>query len=122
MKRSTCVQLILLGSAAGLAGCDDQPQALAQHRYESRDECLRDWGDEKECQPAPHGPGGYFGPRYYWDTSVNRPMAVHDDGSIREITSGRVSSTGHASGEAHSAGSISRGGFGGGGHGAGGGG
>ena len=53
MKRSTYVQLILLGSAMGLYACDEISEDLKQQRYASLDECRRDWGDPADCRQAP---------------------------------------------------------------------
>jgi hypothetical protein len=125
MKRSTQVQLVLLGSAIGLYGCEQTPQTVRQHQYASLEDCKRDWGDPRECSQGGYGGSGgggyYLGPRYYWDSNNNRPRSIQSDGSEHEITTGRVATTGISGGEAHVVGSVSRGGFGGFGHGFGGG-
>jgi hypothetical protein len=115
MKRSTCVQLVLLGSAVGLYGCDGAPQQLQRQRYASLDECRHDWGDPADCTQGSAGTGSgyYFGPRYYWDPSFGRPVVVAPDGSTRSIVNSRISSAGSRfGGVTESAGSFARGGFG----------
>ena len=112
MKRSARVQLVMLGSAVGVAGCDTR-EPIQQQTYASQQQCRRDWGDPPDCkQNADHG-GVYFGPRYYWDRDRNRPVVVEGDGSERVALNSRVSSAGSFEGSTHAAGSISRGGFGG---------
>jgi hypothetical protein len=115
MKRSTCVQLILLGSALGLYACDEVRQDLKQQRYTSLDECRHDWGDPADCREsfAVGGqPVSYFGPRYYWDPNLARPVAVNSDGTTRAITNAHITSAGSESGVTSRVGSFARGGFG----------
>ncbi len=110
MRRSAHVQLVLLGTAASLTGCDT-PISLQQQSYASQQECRRDWGDSSDCNSS-HG-GAYYGPRYYWDPERNRPVVVEGDGLERVAVNSRVSAAGSLEGATHAAGSISRGGFGG---------
>jgi hypothetical protein len=115
MKRSTGVQLILLGSAMGLHGCDGTAHPLQQQRYTSFEQCRRDWGDPADCKQSQSGgmAAYYFGPRYYWDAGSGRPVAVEPDGSTRGISSSRITGGGSQSGGVtEHVGSISRGGFG----------
>lgn len=124
MKRSTYVQLILLGSALGLYACDEAREDLKQQRYASLDECRRDWGNPADCRQSPVVPGQpfyYYGPRYYWDPNLARPIAVNPDGTTRAITDARITSAGSESGVTTHIGTFSRGGFGSSGHGFGGG-
>jgi hypothetical protein len=116
MKRSTGVQLILLGSAVGLYACDDVSRPLQQQRYTSFEQCRRDWGDPTDCRQSSGGLGQpfyYFGPRYYWDSNLARPIAVESDGSTRGISNAHITSAGSVEGGITTrAGSFSRGGFG----------
>jgi hypothetical protein len=114
MKRSTGVQLVLLGSAMGLHGCDGVPHQLQQQRYTSFEQCRRDWGDPADCKQSQAGGGAYFfGPRYYWDTNSGRPVAVEPDGTTRGISNSHITGGGSQSGGVtEHAGSVSRGGFG----------
>jgi hypothetical protein len=115
MKRSTAVQLVLLGSAMGLQGCDGAALPLQQQRYTSLEQCRHDWGDPADCKAAQANGSGayYFGPRYYWDGSSGRPVAVDPDGTTRGINNSRITSSGSVSGAVtEHAGSFSRGGFG----------
>jgi hypothetical protein len=120
MKRSTGVHLVLLGSAAGLYGCDDVSHALQQQKYTSLEQCRHDWGDPADCRPYPANGGSagyYFGPRYYWDPNLSRPVAVNPDGTTRGISNAHITGAGSEVGVTTHAGSFSRGGFGSSGHG-----
>ena len=115
MKRSTYVQLVLLGSAMGLYACDEVRQDLKQQRYASLDECLHDWGTPAECRQsfASAGqPAYYYGPRYYWDPNLSRPVAVDADGTTRSVNAAHITSAGSESGVTTHVGTFSRGGFG----------
>lgn len=64
-KSSTCVTLVLIGTAA-LAGCSDSSTSGRRTQYATKEECLADWGDPAECerQEATNGNGTrthYFG-------------------------------------------------------------
>jgi len=93
-KSSACVSLVLIGAAA-LAGCGDSPSTSRRSNYASKEECLADWGDPRECeqQEARRSDGGRSG--FYWGPS---------SGSRSGSSSRSSSSSG-----SHS---ISRGGFG----------
>lgn len=93
-KSSACVTLVLIGAAA-LSGCGDSPTANRRSQYASREECLADWGDPKECeqQVARTGSGSHF----YWGPSGGY---------------GGYGSRGSGSGSSAAGHSISRGGFG----------
>ena len=115
MKRSTYVQLILLGSAMGLYACDEVRHDVAQQKYSSLDDCRRDWGDPADCRQsfaAAGQPGYYYGPRYYWDPNLARPIAVNPDGTTRGINNAHITGAGSESGVTTHVGSFSRGGFG----------
>jgi uncharacterized protein YgiB involved in biofilm formation len=120
MKQSTSVGLVLLGSAVGLYYYDGGAQKLQQQRYASLEQCVHDWGDPANCSHSAGTvpqPGYYFGPRYYWDASSGRPIAVAGDGSTRSIGNARITSAGSLEGGITTrAGSFSRGGFGSSGH------
>ena len=69
-RRSAHITLVLLGAAA-LAGCGDD--ADRRDLYASKQDCVKDWGDESKCEQAPpgttsshpHSGNGYFwGPAY----------------------------------------------------------
>jgi len=120
LKRSEYVSLAVLGSIVAGAGLFDREKTdLLQQSYSSREDCLQDWNDETRCTPAPgtasgvHG-GRIFGPRYYWDWRLDRPVIVSADGRTTTVANrAHVNGAGSAFGETVHAGSISRGGFGG---------
>jgi hypothetical protein len=114
MKKSTSVHLVLLGSAVGLYGCDGVSQALQQQKYTSLEQCRHDWGDPADCRQSPASGGlpFYFGPRYYWDPNLGRPIGVNPDGTTRGISDAHITSAGSEVGVTSHAGSFSRGGFG----------
>lgn len=131
MKRSRNIGLLVLGTAALLAGCSgDGSNDIQQQSYASKADCERDWKDSKQpqqqqslCSPSGHG-SGYFGPRYFWNRSSGSPVAVLPDGSHRSMSDSAFARSpaalahmsSHSSGSSHSVGSVSRGGFGSGGH------
>jgi uncharacterized protein YgiB involved in biofilm formation len=109
-KSSARVTLVLVGAAA-LAACSHDDETLRRDLYASKNDCVRDWGDEQKCEAKPaesggsagHGGGFYwFGPSYrsgqFGSSSVSRTPGTVD--------AARAGS--HAVGTAH----VSRGGFG----------
>jgi hypothetical protein len=56
--------------------------------------------------------GYYFGPRYYWDPNLGRPMAINADGTTRTINDAHITRTGSLTGITSRVGSVARGGFG----------
>jgi hypothetical protein len=120
MKRSARVRLVLLGSAVGLHGCGTQLESYRQ-RYDSLEECRRDWGDPDDCHEVGAGESGgggsggnyYYGPRYYWDPHTGRPTELRPDGSTRALGDARASGdAAHFGGVRMGAGFVTRGGFG----------
>jgi uncharacterized protein YgiB involved in biofilm formation len=103
-KSSTCVTLVLIGAAA-VSGCSDPPATSRKAAYASKQECLADWGDEKECdeQVAPRTGSSSSGSHIYWGPSGRSPS--RNFGSSGSSSSSRSSS----SSSSHS---TSRGGFG----------
>ena len=119
MKRSGYVSLAVLGSIVAGAGLLDRERTdILQQSYASREDCLDDWKDEAQCTAA-HGTGSgahagrVFGPRYYWDSRLGRPVIVSADGATATVANrSRVNSAGSAFGETLHTGVITRGGFG----------
>ena len=63
-RRSLQVSLVLMGALAVLSYGEDR-----RYLYSSRQDCLNDWGDDKDCKEAPTGSGSsgtrhWYGPRY----------------------------------------------------------
>lgn len=121
MKRSVKVPLLVLGSIVALQGCSPRAEyELKQQKYASKEECLQDWNDEESCSQDifvdDHNnihTGGYYGPRYYWDRDLNRPVEMRYDGTTRTLDNARISPIiGSSVGTNISKGTVSRGGFG----------
>jgi uncharacterized protein YgiB involved in biofilm formation len=113
-KSSSRITLVLLGAAA-LAGCGQEGDALRRDVYATKDDCLKDWGDELKCeqQTAPvrssgsHG-GFWLGPMYrsgqFGSSGYGRPHGSADSArpGSRAVASSHVSRGGFgASGAAH---------------------
>jgi hypothetical protein len=118
LKKSKYVPLLVIGSMIVLTGCEpERNNELKQQTYNSLDDCKKDW-DENNCSSTPyggsHGSVGsyYYGPRYYWDRSIGKPVSVASDGTKTEISNSRVTSEYSASGRTAAVGSIKTGGFG----------
>ena len=70
-KSSARVSLVLL-SAATIAGCGESGPPVADRRdvYASKEDCLADWRDAKECEDGPAQDSGarrrgyWYGPSY----------------------------------------------------------
>jgi|GEM_PF-632212 len=63
-RRSLQVSLVLMGALSVLSYGESR-----HYLYNSRQDCLNDWGDGKDCQEAPTGSSSYgtrhyYGPRY----------------------------------------------------------
>lgn len=63
-RRSLKVSLVLMGALALVSQGESR-----QYLYSSRQDCLSDWGDERDCQQPPRGSAHYgthwwYGPRY----------------------------------------------------------
>jgi hypothetical protein len=100
--------LVLLGAAA-LTACGQEDDTLRRDLYSSKEDCVRDWGDELKCEKPPatgYVSGSHFG---YWYGPSYRSGQY---GSSREDQpSGTVSQArpgSHSIGTGH----VSRGGFG----------
>lgn len=114
MKRSLSVPLIVLGTLS-LSSCG-QREPLMQQVYSSKEECEQDWTDGESCNTAAETNYEHhrlwYGPRYYWDRGLGRPVALRPDGSTRIVNNTRISQSGSTHGYTQSSGSIKRGGFG----------
>ena len=98
-KSSACVTLVLIGAAA-LAGCGSDAPPGRRASYPSKEACLADWGDPKECEEQ-----GPVGSRSYGPSTGT----WHSYSSRSGSSSSRSSSSSSSSSGSHS---ISRGGFG----------
>jgi uncharacterized protein YgiB involved in biofilm formation len=109
-KSSSRITLVFLGAAA-LAACGQEGDGMRRDVYASKDDCLKDWGDELKCeeQSAPtrntggHGGGFWYGP-FYRSGQFGSSASSRPGGSIDSARPGsRAVATSH----------VSRGGFGG---------
>ena len=109
-KSSAHVTLVLLGAAA-IAGCSDSGPTAADNRdvYASREDCLADWRDPKECEegPAQDSRGGrrsyWYGPTYFTGSSgagyrSGAPRAGSRALGTHSTTRGGFGASGHAHG------------------------
>ena len=108
-KRSAQITLVLLGAAA-LSACDDEPER--RDLYASKQDCVKDWGDETKCESAPDGAskttrshtgGGYFWGPLYSGSSYRSSGSGADSSALSPARSGS---------RAIGSSSASRGGFG----------
>jgi uncharacterized protein YgiB involved in biofilm formation len=104
-KSSARVTLVLLGAAA-LAGCGssgDSDGNLRRDVYASKEDCVADWGDPKDCEGQPAqssgGRSGYwYGPAYRGGGGTlggSAPRANHSLGN-QSISRGGFGGSGHA--------------------------
>ena len=82
-KSSLHVTLVLIGLVA-LSGCSDEKR----HVYRSKQDCMEDWGSDKDCEEAPAGSrhyhtGYWYGPRWSGSSYAGR--------GVRSISSVTVS-------------------------------
>lgn len=118
MKKSEYVPLLIIGSVIVFNVWEPQRNhELKQQSYNSLDDCKKDWA-ENNCSSTPYGGtsgsggGYYYGPRYYWDRNIGKPVSVASDGTKTEITNSRVTSEYGTFGRTSTIGSIKTGGFG----------
>ena len=97
MKRSRIVPIFLLGAAiTSLQGCDNSYSLnVRRQTYPSMEACQNDWAPQ-DCQinqntdPKYDLVGGYFGPKYFWDRTSQKPMMIKSDGTFEAITDGQI--------------------------------
>ena len=107
-KRSCRITLVLLGAAA-LAACANHDEK--RDVYASKQDCIKDWGDETKCETAPAHAGNstgrtHSGGGFFWGPIYSGSSFRNNSGSSSSI--GATRSGSHAIGSS----SISRGGFG----------
>jgi hypothetical protein len=49
-KSSTRITLVLLGAAALASSCNAPDSTPRRNQYATREDCLADWGDPKDCE------------------------------------------------------------------------
>ena len=101
-KSSACVTLVLIGAAA-LSGCGEGPATSRRASYATKEECLADWGDPKECEQQEARQGDGTRSHFFWGPSTGSSRSYGGGSRSSSSSRGSSSSGGH---------SISRGGFG----------
>ncbi|MFO1322929.1 MAG: hypothetical protein U1F15_02590 [Burkholderiales bacterium] len=101
-KSSACVTLVLIGAAA-LTGCGDSANSNRRSQYATKEECLADWGDPKDCEQQEARGSSGSGSHFYWGPGARSGNWSSGGHGSSSRSSGGPSSGGH---------SISRGGFG----------
>jgi hypothetical protein len=110
-KSSAHVTLVLLGAAA-LAGCSNSGPTSVDHRdvYASKEDCLADWRDPKECEEGPAQDSGgrrrsfWYGPSYSTGSSwgggyhAGAPRAGSRALGTHSTTRGGFGASGHSHG------------------------
>ncbi len=117
MKKSGYIELLLIGTAVTVFSISkSNEKEVVRQEYYAKEDCVRDWGDAEEyCQETITHSGGrlYYGPRYYWDRDLGKPVEVKPDGNTRVLSDvSNVTDTGSSHGKSEHLGSYSRGGFG----------
>ena len=112
-KSSSRITLVIVGAAA-MTACG-QNEDLRRDVYASRDDCVKDWGDEQKCEEqakagtSSGGRGGFwYGPAYrsgqFGWVGVARPHGSIDSArpGSRSVATSHISRGGFgASGAAH---------------------
>lgn len=105
-KRSSRITLVLLGAAA-LGACSND--SGRRDLYGSKQDCVKDWGDETKCEVAPASAGTgrtHSGGGFFWGPMYSGSSYRGGSGSSSSLSPARTGS--HALGSS----SVSRGGFG----------
>ena len=114
-KSSASITLVLLGAAA-IAGCGDTGTPAPEHRdvYASKEDCLADWRDAKECEAGPAQDSGgrrrsfWYGPSYSTGSSwgggyhAGAPRPGSTALGTHSTTRGGFGGSGHAHGSSAS--------------------
>ncbi len=80
-RRSTLHITLVLAGAIAVAGCSDEKR----HVYRSKQDCVEDWGNDKDCEEAPAGSpyyhtGYWYGPR--WSGGSYAGRGIHSISSV----------------------------------------
>jgi uncharacterized protein YgiB involved in biofilm formation len=80
-RRSTLHITLALAGVMAVAGCSDEKR----HVYRSKQDCMQDWGSEKDCEEAPAGSSHYrsgfwYGPR--WSGGSYAGRGIHSISSV----------------------------------------
>jgi hypothetical protein len=85
-----------------------QEDTVRRDLYANKDDCVKDWGDERNCEPE-YGSGLRSGTGFYYGPPYNPGQYGPHSGSSPEGTFDAARPGSHAVGTAH----VARGGFGG---------
>jgi len=109
----TWFYLLMTGAVAAfswLTNWTEERETLRRDVYASKEDCVKDWGEERNCEEAIASPQGFFGggARYYGPSYRSGDYGSSPNSKPEgTVDSARPGS--HAVGTAH----VSRGGFGG---------
>ena len=117
MKRSKKITLTLIASIS-LVACGDESQPTKRAVYANKQDCIGDWGNEKDCEEVlQQGARSYYGPHYFYNygrpyyipSGSQDPKPVSSTAAFSRVSEGMQSSTAIRS--IHTS-SVARGGFG----------
>jgi uncharacterized protein YgiB involved in biofilm formation len=92
-KSSACVTLVLIGAAA-LSGCSGETPGR-RASYATKEACLADWGDPKECEEQPRSSSSRsYGPTFGTWHSYNSSRSRSSSSSSRSVSRGGFGSRG----------------------------
>ena len=117
MKRSKKITLTLIASIS-LAACGGESQPTKRSVYANKQDCIDDWGNEKDCEEVQQqSTRAYYGPHYFYSggrpyyvpSGSQEPKPVSSAAAFSKVSEGMQSST--ATRSVHTS-SVVRGGFG----------
>ena len=97
----------VIAASTWLTNWWQEEDTLRRDVYANKEDCAKDWGDERNCEPESgfrSGTRGYFYGPAYRSGQYGSPSSTKPDGTVDAARSGS-----HAVGTAH----VARGGFGG---------
>ncbi|MGD0887012.1 MAG: hypothetical protein ABSA46_19390 [Thermodesulfovibrionales bacterium] len=121
MKKSQRISLSILATVVLTTGCAEEPTQVSLNReqYKSKEDCLRDWNSEQDCEDTQdqqrhtwYGPHYFYrgGYPYIYHGPDSDPTPVGTAAHFSQLQSGERSS--FSLGRTSSIGHIARGGFG----------
>ena len=92
-RRSTLHITLVLAGVMVVAGCGDEKR----HVYRTRQDCVEDWGNDKDCEEAPVGSpyyrtGYWYGPRWSGSPYAGRGIRAISSVTVSRGGFGRLGS------------------------------